>query len=97
MSDLPTKPGNYYWRKSDRDKWARVFEVRFSHSMGLCVDAGFYYETVQQRGGQWIPIPTPEEVLELMWRVHNVLDDPSSIELGHLGEYVNKLRTGMES
>ena len=96
VNQLPTKPGPYYWRESDGHEWDRVFEVQFSHSMGLCVSAGFYYESVQQRGGQWLPIPTPEEVLELLWRVHNVLDDPSTIELRHLGEYVNKLRKGME-
>ena len=65
MSDFPTKPGNYYWRNSDRDEWARVFNVRLSNSIGLCVDAGFYHESVEQRGGQWLPIPTAEELVEL--------------------------------
>ena len=64
-NQLPTKPGPYYWRKSARDEWARVFNVRLSNSIGLCVDAGFYHESVQQRGGQWLPIPTAEELLEL--------------------------------
>jgi len=64
-NQLPTKPGPYYWRESDRHKWDRVFEVQLSHSMGLCVSAGFYYESVQQRGGQWLPIPTAEELVKL--------------------------------
>ena len=64
-TELPTKAGPYYWRESDGDEWTRVFEVRLSESMGLCVNAGFYYETVQQRGGQWIPIPTAEELVKL--------------------------------
>jgi len=64
-NQLPTKPGPYYWRESDRHKWDRVFEVQLSHSMGLCVSAGFCYESVQQRGGQWLPIPTAEELVEL--------------------------------
>jgi gamma-glutamyl:cysteine ligase YbdK (ATP-grasp superfamily) len=65
MSDLPTKPGVYYWRVKDKDEWARVFEVRLSDAMGLCIDAGFYHETVQQRGGQWLPIPDADELVEL--------------------------------
>ena len=65
VNQLPTKPGPYYWRKSDGDEWDRVFDVQLSNSIGLCVDAGFYYEPVQQRGGQWLPIPTAEELVEL--------------------------------
>jgi hypothetical protein len=94
-NQLPTKPGPYYWRESDGDKWARVFNVRLSNSIGLCVDEGFYHESVEHRGGQWLPIPTAEELLELLWRVHNVLDDPSPIMLRHLGKYVSKLRKEM--
>jgi len=65
VNQLPTKPGPYYWRESDGHEWDRVFDVKLSDSMGLCVDAGFYYESVGQRGGQWFPIPTAEELVEL--------------------------------
>jgi len=65
-TELPTKPGPYYWRESDDDAWARVFEVKLSDSMGLCFDTGFYYyQTVKERGGQWLPIPTADELVEL--------------------------------
>jgi len=62
---LPTKPGPYYWRKSDEDEWTRVFNVRLSNSIGLCVDEGFYHESVEHRGGQWLPIPTADELVKL--------------------------------
>jgi len=65
VNQLPTKPGPYYWRKSDEDEWARVFNVRLSNSIGLCVDEGFYHESVEHRGGQWLPIPAAEELVEL--------------------------------
>jgi len=74
-SQLPTKPGPYYWREKDGDEWARVFDVQLSNSIGLCVDAGFYYESVQQRGGQWLPIPTAEELVELLRLVDGVRID----------------------
>ena len=70
---LPTKPGPYYWREKDGDEWARIFEVRISDSMGLCINAGFYYESVEQRGGQWLPLPTAEELVELIRLVDEVL------------------------
>jgi hypothetical protein len=93
---LPTKPGPYYWREKDGDKWklGNVFEN---------YDKRFYFELfnivgkpVVDMGGQWLPIPTAEELVEMLWRVHNVLDDPSTIELRHLGEYINKLRKGKQ-
>jgi len=96
VNQLPTNPGPYYWRENDGDEWemGNVFEN---------YDKRFYFEVfnivgkpVVDMGGQWLPIPTADELVELLWRVHNVLDDPSTIELRHLGEYVNKLRKGME-
>jgi len=95
-NQLPTKPGRYYWRESDEYEWeiGNVFEN---------YDKRFFFETfyipgkpVVDMGGQWLPIPTAEELVELLWRVHNVLDDPSTIELRHLGEYINKLRKGKQ-
>jgi|DEB0MinimDraft_10_1074344.scaffolds.fasta_scaffold423281_1 hypothetical protein len=43
----------------------------------------------------WNSIPRRSELVELLWRVHNVLDDPSPIMLRHLGKYVSKLRKEM--
>ena len=95
-NELPTKPGPYYWREKDGDEWklGNVFRN---------YDKRFYFETfniagktVVDMGGQWLPIPPAEELVELLWRVHNVLDDPSTIELRHLGEYINKLRKGKQ-
>ena len=106
-NQLPTKPGPYYWRKSDGDEWARVFDVQLSNSMGLCVDAGFYYESVEQRGGQWLPIPTAEELVELLRLVDEVtgwendlidtnefpVDGEAMInDIGNLREYAEKIR-----
>ena len=64
-NQLPTKPGPYYWRESDGDKWklGNVFEH---------YDKRFYFETFNIGGkhvvdlqGQWLPIPTAEELVEL--------------------------------
>jgi len=68
MSDLPTKPGPYYWRESDGDKWklGNVFE---SYD---CREQCLYFETFNISGkplndmqGQWLPIPTADELVEL--------------------------------
>lgn len=65
MSDFPTKPGRYYWRESDEYEWeiGNVFEN---------YDKRFFFETfyilgkpVVDMGGQWLPIPTAEELVEL--------------------------------
>jgi len=98
MNDLPTKPGPYYWREKDGDEWEihTVFvDYELNNTlMAFCqMDETWY--AVENWGGQWLPIPTAEELLELLWRVHNVLDDPSPIMLRHLGKYVSKLRKEM--
>jgi len=98
MNDLPTKPGPYYWREKDGDEWelCTVFvDYELNNTlMAFCqMDETWY--AVENWGGQWLPIPTAEELLELLWRVHNVLDDPSPIMLRHLGKYVSKLRKEM--
>lgn len=65
---LPTKPGSYYWRESDGDKWklGNVFE---SYD---CREQCLYFETFNISGkplndmqGQWLPIPTADELVEL--------------------------------
>jgi len=64
-NQLPTKPGPYYWREKDGDKWklGNVFEH---------YDKRFHFETFNIGGkpvvdlqGQWLPIPTAEELVEL--------------------------------
>ena len=64
-TELPTKVGPYYWRESDGDKWklGNVFRN---------YDKRFYFETfniggkpVVDMGGQWLAIPTAEELVEL--------------------------------
>lgn len=64
-NNLPTTPGPYWWREKDGDEWDRVLNVQLSDSMGLCVDLGFYYETVKERGGQWAKAHSPEELATL--------------------------------
>jgi len=67
-TELPTKPGPYYWREKDGDEWAlgNVFE---SYD---CREQCLYFETFNISGkplndmqGQWLPIPTPDELVEL--------------------------------
>jgi len=62
MSDLPTKPGPYYWRKSDGDEWETV-------QVNTCMDVYFIGSDMhyvrKDLGGQWLPIPTAEELVEL--------------------------------
>ena len=91
---LPTKPGPYYWREKDGDEW-ELWHV-LDNGSELTAHRGFNVAFLPDLGGQWLPIPTAEELVELLWRVHNVLDDPSTIELRHLGEYINKLRKGKQ-
>jgi len=93
-TELPTKPGPYYWREKDGDEW-ELWHV-LDNGSELTAHRGFNVAFLPDLGGQWLPIPTAEELVELLWRVHNVLDDPSTIELRHLGEYINKLRKGKQ-
>ena len=64
-NQLPTKPGPYYWRESDGDKWklGNVFEH---------YDKRFHFETFNIGGkpvvdlqGQWLPVPPAAELVEL--------------------------------
>jgi len=68
MTNLPDKSGNYYWREKDGDKWelGNVFE---SYD---CREQCLYFETfnisgkpVVDMGGQWLPVPTADELVEL--------------------------------
>jgi len=65
---LPTKPGPYYWRESDGDEWEihTVFiDDELNHTlMALCPIDDTWYAT-ENWGGQWLPIPTAEELVQL--------------------------------
>jgi hypothetical protein len=61
-NQLPTKPGPYYWRVSDGGEWEiaqinRCMDVYF-------VGCDMHYK-LKETGGEWLPIPTAEELVEL--------------------------------
>jgi len=66
-----------------------------------CDRCGFEYNDLKHRKSKgaavkaWNSLVRRFEVLELLWRVQNVLDNPSPTELGHLGEYADKIRKEM--
>jgi len=67
-TELPTKPGPYYWREKDGDEWEihTVFvDYELNNTlMAFCqMDETWY--AVENWGGQWLPIPTAEELVEL--------------------------------
>jgi len=72
MSDLPTKPGPYYWRESDGDAWD-IIQVELSmlndepEVNGMCCESPLSgeYVHVSEIDGQWLPIPTADELVEL--------------------------------
>jgi len=72
MSDLPDKSGNYYWRESDGDEWTEFYEVK-KHGSELWASQMLPADStdepafglVDDLGGQWLPIPTAEELVEL--------------------------------
>jgi hypothetical protein len=67
-TELPTKPGPYYWREKDGDEWEihTVFiDDELNHTlMALCPIDDTWYAT-ENWGGQWLPIPTAEVLVEL--------------------------------
>jgi hypothetical protein len=66
--DLPTKPGPYYWREKDGDEWeihTVYIDDELNHTlMALCPIDDTWYAT-ENWGGQWLPIPAAEELVEL--------------------------------
>ena len=68
VDQLPTKPGPYYWREKDGDEWEihTVFiDDELNHTlMALCPIDDTWYAT-ENWGGQWLPIPPAEELVEL--------------------------------
>jgi len=99
-TELPTKPGPYYWRESDGDEWelGNVFKN---------YDKSFYFEAfnivgkpVVDMGGQWLPIPTAEELVELLRLVDELKHASSRTEVALALRYVidcaDKLRKEVE-
>lgn len=62
-NQLPTKPGPYYWRESDGDAW-ELWHV-LDNGSELTAHRGFNVAFLPDLGGQWLPIPTAEELVEL--------------------------------
>lgn len=72
MSDLPTKPGHYYWRRKDGDGWRiiQVYLVMLNDEPevnGMCCESPLSgeYVHVSEIDGEWLQIPTAEELVEL--------------------------------
>jgi hypothetical protein len=77
-NQLPTKPGPYYWRESDGDNW-ELWHV-LDNGSELTAHRGFNVAFLPDLGGQWLPIPTADELVELQ-RKAEAYDDVMSIRL----------------
>ena len=71
-NQLPTKVGPYYWRESDGDDWQLVcIEIHIYNRNPDVVHLSLYsgeemrMVPVKDMGGQWLPIPPAEELVEL--------------------------------
>ena len=71
-NQLPTKVGPYYWRESDGDDWQLVcIEIHIYNRNPDVVHLSLYsgeemrMVPVKDMGGQWLPIPTADELVEL--------------------------------
>lgn len=83
MSDLPTKPGPYYWRKSDGDKWVHTSVVDCLGQLRGGNARRPYQEAVSSMGGQWLSIPTADELLELQAKAKMVDDGQEMMQLAY--------------
>jgi hypothetical protein len=92
-NQLPTKPGPYYWRESDGDEWEihTVFiDDELNHTlMALCPMDDTWYAT-ENWGGQWLPIPTAEELVELQAKAKMVDEGQVMMQMAY---DANKIRT----
>ena len=71
-TELPTKPGPYYWREKDGDEWQLVcIEIHIYNRNPDVVHLSCYSGKemrmlpIKDMGGQWLPIPTADELVEL--------------------------------
>jgi len=66
-TELPTKPGAYYWREKDGDEWELVIVV-FHNDPFMEPTVKFVFNDFENdlkaMDGQWLPIPTADELLE---------------------------------
>ena len=65
MSDLPTQPGNYYWREKDGDAWE---QVKIDSHMNAHFIGGDMCYSVEECGGQWAKAHKPDGGVEV-WAV----------------------------
>lgn len=106
-TELPTKVGPYYWRETDGDKW-ELWHV-LDNGSELTAHRGFNVAFLPDLGGQWLPIPTAEELVELLRLVDEVTgwendlidtnefseDGEAMInDIDNLREYAQKLKKG---
>ena len=69
-NQLPTKPGPYYWLESDVYEWEHIFVMDpgnghlYGHD-GVVATSLHDWEQDYGAVGQWLPIPTAEELVEL--------------------------------
>jgi len=68
MSDLPTKPGPYYWREKDGDGWEPVIVIHHNDPFmepTVKFVLNDFENDLKAMEGQWLPIPNAEELMEL--------------------------------
>ena len=78
-----------------------IEEYRDDEVTVKCDRCGFEYNDLTYRKSKgaavkaWNSRVRRSEVLELLWRAQNVLDNPMPTELEHLSDYTKKLRKEM--
>lgn len=67
MSDLPTKPGPYYWREKDGGQWViRIVDADDDGELHVLLDdVDIWLPIPIKPTEQWLPIPTADELVEL--------------------------------
>lgn len=80
---LPTEPGAHYWRESDGDEW-RMVDV-FGCSANYFASVGLRTRRAKDFGGQWLPIPTAEELVELQGKAKAYDEGKTMIEVAYHG------------
>lgn len=67
--ELPTNPSHYYWRENENSEWMIVEACLGSNKSdgtleAFCFKDDCWYD-LEHWGGQWLSIPSAEELLEL--------------------------------
>lgn len=80
---LPTKPGPYYWRESDGDAWDSIIFVRRARNSDKqtvmkAYEDGYHPRNISEIQGEWLPIPTAAELVELQ-AAKKMVDDGAEI------------------